>query len=45
VVAKANVLEVVGPLMGKVSLDFLQGDDIRSYRFGLRSAIGRPGDD
>lgn len=36
VVNNANLLEVAGPVIGKVSLQFLQGDDVRYYRFDLR---------
>ena len=36
VVNNANLLEVAGPVIGKVSLYFLQGDDLRYYRFDLR---------
>ena len=33
VVDKADVTEVFGPVIGMVSRDFLQGDDMRDIRF------------
>ena len=42
VVAKTNVTEAFGPVLGKLNLDFLQDDDIRTLSFDLRNSIAGP---